>query len=39
LDWTITFDGKAPGIGPIVKAKLTRDLSRAMCRLAETGSA
>jgi uncharacterized protein YndB with AHSA1/START domain len=39
LDMTITFDGKAPGIGPIVKAKLTRDVSRAMQRLAETGSA
>jgi uncharacterized protein YndB with AHSA1/START domain len=39
LDWTITFDGKAPGIGPVVKAKLTRDVSRAMRRLAETGSA
>ncbi len=39
LDWTITFDGKAPGIGPIVKAKLTRDVSRAMRKLATTGSA
>jgi uncharacterized protein YndB with AHSA1/START domain len=39
LDWTITFDGKAPGIGPIVKAKLTRDVSRAMRKLAATGSA
>jgi hypothetical protein len=39
LDWTITFAGKAPGIGPMVKAKLTRDVSRAMRRLAETGSA
>ena len=39
LDWTITFEGKAPGIGPIVKAKLTRDLSRAMRKLAATGSA
>ncbi len=39
LDWTITFDGKAPGIGPIVKAKLTRDVTRAMRKLAATGSA
>lgn len=39
LDWTITFDGKVPGVGPIVKAKLTHDVSRAMRRLAETGSA
>ena len=39
LDFTITFDGKAPGIGPMVKAKLTRDVSRAMERLAATGSA
>ena len=39
LDWTITFDGKAPGIGPMVKAKLTRDVSRAMRKLAATGSA
>jgi|SRR5579884_1806700 len=39
LDFTITFDGKVPGIGPMVKTKLTRDVSRAMKRLAETGSA
>jgi uncharacterized protein YndB with AHSA1/START domain len=39
LDWTITFDGKAPGIGPLVKTKLTRDVSRAMHKLAATGSA
>jgi uncharacterized protein YndB with AHSA1/START domain len=39
LDWTITFDGKLPGIGPMVQAKLTRDVSRAMRNLAETGSA
>ena len=39
LDWTITFDGKVPGIAPIVKAKLTRDVSRAMHRLAATGNA
>jgi uncharacterized protein YndB with AHSA1/START domain len=39
LDWTITFDGKAPGIGPFVKSKLTRDVSRAMHKLAATDSA
>jgi uncharacterized protein YndB with AHSA1/START domain len=39
LDWTITFDGKAPGIAPLVKAKITRDLTQAMQRLAATGSA
>ena len=39
LDWTITFNGKAPGIAPIVKAKLTRDVSRAIGKLAATGSA
>jgi uncharacterized protein YndB with AHSA1/START domain len=39
LDWTITFDGKAPVIGSLVKVKLTRDVSQAMRRLAATGSA
>lgn len=38
LDWTITFNGKVPGIAPIVKTKLTRDVSRAMQRLAATGT-
>jgi len=35
----ITFDGKVPGIGPMVKAKLGRGVSRAMRKLAATGSA
>lgn len=39
VDWTITFEGKLPGIGPIVRAKLTRDLSGALRRIADTGSA
>lgn len=39
LDWTITFDGKLPGIASVVKTVLTREVSRAMRRLAETGSA
>src|SRR5579884_3249947 len=34
-----TRHGEVPGIGPMVKTKLTRDVSRAMKRLAETGSA
>jgi uncharacterized protein YndB with AHSA1/START domain len=33
LDWTITFDGKAPGIGPLVKVGLTRNMSRALKQL------
>ena len=32
-------DGGVPGIAPIVKAKLTRDVLRAMRKLAATGSA
>ena len=39
LDYTITFDGKVPGLGPVVKALLTRDVSKAMRELAATGSA
>jgi len=39
LDWTITFNGKVPGLAPMVKTKLTRDVSRAMQRLAVTGTA
>jgi uncharacterized protein YndB with AHSA1/START domain len=34
LDWTITFDAKAPGLGPVVKAGLTRNMSRALKQLA-----
>ena len=30
LDYTITFDGKAPGIGPIVQRVLTRGISQAL---------
>ncbi|HEY1523898.1 MAG TPA: SRPBCC family protein [Solirubrobacteraceae bacterium] len=39
LDWTISFNGKVPGIAPIIRAKLTRDVSRAMQRLAATQGA
>ena len=34
LDWTITFEGKAPGIGALVKAALTRNMSKALRQLA-----
>lgn len=34
LDWAITFDGKAPGTGALVKAALTRNMSKALKRLA-----
>src|SRR3954454_15263458 len=27
LDYTIDFDGKAPGVGPLVKAMLTRNVA------------
>jgi hypothetical protein len=30
LDYTITFDGKAPGIGPVVQRVLTRGISQAL---------
>jgi uncharacterized protein YndB with AHSA1/START domain len=30
LDYTIDFDGKAPGIGPVVKRTLTRNITRAL---------
>lgn len=39
LDWTITFDGKVPGLGPVVKAVLTRGMSQALRKLAATGAA
>lgn len=35
LDYTIVFDGKAPGTGPIVKMLLTRTISTALRKLAE----
>ncbi|MDQ6836267.1 MAG: SRPBCC family protein [Actinomycetota bacterium] len=34
LDYTIDFDGKAPGIGPLVKAMLTRRISASLRRYA-----
>src|SRR5579884_3144192 len=33
LNWTITFDGKVPGTGALIRAKLTRDVSRALRKL------
>ena len=30
LDYTIVFDGKVPGIGPLVKAGLTRNITKAL---------
>jgi uncharacterized protein YndB with AHSA1/START domain len=37
LDYTIVFDGKAPGIGPVVKTMLTRNISGALHKLAANG--
>jgi hypothetical protein len=34
LDYTIDFDGKLPGIGPVVKRMLTRSISAALRGLA-----
>ncbi|MDQ1700189.1 MAG: hypothetical protein QOG34_2052 [Frankiaceae bacterium] len=36
VDWLITFDGKAPGIGALVKAVLLRNMPRALKQLAAT---
>ena len=38
LDWTITFEGKAPGTGVLVKAALTRNMSKALKQLAASGA-
>jgi uncharacterized protein YndB with AHSA1/START domain len=37
VDYTIVFDGKAPGIGPAVKLMLTRNISGALSKLARNG--
>ena len=34
LDYTITFDGKVPGLGPLVKLMLTRGISQGLARAA-----
>ena len=38
LDYTIDFDGKAPGIGPIVKRVLTKNISTSLRKFAERGA-
>lgn len=37
LDYTIDFDGKLPGIGPAVKAMLTRSISKSLREYAARG--
>ena len=37
LDYTIDFDGKAPGVGPLVKAMLTRNITAALRKYAAEG--
>jgi hypothetical protein len=39
LEYTIEFDGKAPGVGAFVKAMLTRNISTALRRFADRGTA
>ena len=39
LDYTIDFDGRAPGVGPAVKAILTRNITAALRKFAARGSA
>jgi hypothetical protein len=37
LEYTIAFDGRAPGIGPVVKTMLTRNISAALRKFAARG--
>lgn len=37
LDYTITFDGKVPGLGPLVKAGLQRNITKALKAYAARG--
>ena len=37
LDYTIDFDGKLPGIGPLVQAMLTRNVTNGLRRYARQG--
>jgi hypothetical protein len=39
LEYTIEFDGKAPGVGPLVNAMLTRKISAALRKFAARGPA
>ena len=38
VEFTIDFDGKAPGVGPLVKLMLTRSISGACRKLAQHGT-
>ncbi len=38
LDYTIEFDGKLPGIGPLVKTMLSRNIAASLKRFAERGA-
>ena len=38
LDYTIDFDGKLPGIGPVVQKMLTRGISQGLRKYAERGA-
>lgn len=37
LEYTIEFDGKLPGIGPVVQKMLTRSITAALRKYAESG--
>jgi hypothetical protein len=39
LEYTIDFDGKAPGLAPVVKAMLTRSIERGLDAYAQRGTA
>jgi uncharacterized protein YndB with AHSA1/START domain len=39
LDYTIDFDGKAPGLAPLVKIVLTRSISAGLRKYAQRGTA
>ena len=39
VDYTIDFDGKLPGIGPLVKTMLTRNIAAGLRKYAERGAA
>src|SRR3954447_4424759 len=38
LDYTIDFDGKLPGIGPVVQKMLTRNIGASLRKFAERGA-
>jgi hypothetical protein len=39
VEYTIAFDGKAPGVGALVKTMLTRNISTGLRRFAQRGTA